>query len=902
MFPSNEQTWRKRYLKTLGIKGTDYHYWSLKELARDYQVTLSQLPFTTRLLLENVMRHYETPTTTSDTVAALCLNTTARKPGSKASITEFYFYPSRVLMQDYTGVPALVDLAAMRDAVSQGGGDPESINPVCPVDLVIDHSVIAEQAGTASALLANRQQEMKQNRERYQFLKWAQASFQNLTVIPPGRGICHQVNLEYLAQIVREEQNVLLPDTLVGTDSHTTMVNGLGVLGWGVGGIEAESAMLGQPISINLPCIVGVCLEGELRAGVTATDLVLTITEQLRSHGVVGKYVEYYGSGLANLSVADRATLSNMAPEYGATCGLFPIDEKVIEYLTLTNRPLSVIDRVKIYAQEQGLWWDTNTPYPDYQENIKVDLSTIESSVAGPKRPQDRHKLSDIKQATLDQCAIDGKSVEESSFPDNSPHTRITHGDVVIAAITSCTNTSNPTVMLTAGLVAKAAVEKGLSVPSHVKTSLAPGSQAVAMYLNDTGFQHFLDRLGFQRVGYGCTTCIGNSGPLKDSLESEISQNDLNVCAVLSGNRNFEGRIHPSVRLNWLASPPLVVAFALVGHTRINLLKEPIATNDAGEKIYLKDLWPSEEMIKDALDQVHQSHFRLSYQDIEQGDQEWQNLTVEDSLCYPWNPSSTYIQRPPFFEREHQTLPIESARILAIFGDSITTDHISPAGQIAESSPAGQYLLSHNVTVRDFNSYGSRRGNHEVMVRGTFANGRLKNKMVSPITGGFTRCYGDVVLDGFNMSTSGLVPEVIPIYEASQFAIAHKVPLVIFAGKEYGTGSSRDWAAKGCLLLNVRAVIAESFERIHRSNLVGMGILPLQLSRPDELDKLTLKGNETIFVVLNEKLKPLLEFNIVIVTDHGSEHLVSVLTRIDNQRELEYFNAGGILRYIAKQK
>ena len=890
MLPNNEGNWRKRYLQALDVKGTEYSYWSLKTLAIDYEISLSKLPFITKLLLENVMSHYDTETITSDIVATLCLNTTKHKVGNKSTMQEFCFYPSRVLMQDYTGVPALVDLAAMRDTIAESGGDPASVNPVCPVDLVIDHSVVAEQAGTASALMANRKLEMQRNRERYQFLKWSQRNFKNLTVIPPGRGICHQVNLEYLAQIVREEQGILIPDTLVGTDSHTTMVNGLGVLGWGVGGIEAEAVMLGQPVSINMPCIVGVCLEGDLRAGVTATDLVLTLTEKLRLHGVVGKYVEYYGSGVANLSVADRATISNMAPEYGATCGIFPIDEKVIEYLTKTNRSVSLINRVKIYAKEQELWWDKNTPYPNYHEYIQVDLSTIEPSVAGPKRPQDRIGLSDIKASTLGQYSSD----------DDLPNTRITHGDVVLAAITSCTNTSNPAVMLTAGLVAKAAVEKGLTVPAHVKTSLAPGSLAVSMYLNETGLQHYLDRLGFHRIGYGCTTCIGNSGPLNDFLESDIRQHNLNVCAVLSGNRNFEGRIHPSVRLNWLASPPLVVAFALVGHTRIDLQKEPMAKNDAGEDIYLKDLWPSEAMLKDALAQVHQDQFRLSYQNIEQGDEEWQGLTVEDSLCYPWDSLSTYIQRPPFFEHDQQTLPIESARILAILGDSISTDHISPAGRIVESSPAGQYLIAQEVAVGDFNSYGSRRGNHEVMVRGTFANASLKNQMVEPAIGGVTCYYGDVALDDCNMSISTKMP-VMPIYEASQLAISCQIPLVVFAGKEYGTGSSRDWAAKGCLLLNVRAVIAESFERIHRSNLVGMGILPLQVNRPDELASLTLKGNETIFIVLNETLKPLLEFEIIIVTDHGSEHAISVTTQISNYRELEYFNAGGILRYITQK-
>ncbi|QSV17223.1 aconitate hydratase AcnA [Photobacterium ganghwense] len=898
MIPTSEKSWCQTYQRSLDVNGTEYRYWSLKKLAQDYQVSLCKIPFTKRLLIENVIRQTSDLKESSRIIDALFCKKTTFDSESNSNSSEFSFYPSRVLMQDYTGIPALVDLAAIRDAVAQGGGDPSHVTPKCPVDLVIDHSLIVDQSGSESSIDTNRKHEMARNRERYTFLKWAQKNFHNLTVIPPGKGICHQVNLEYLSQVVREDENgVLTPDTVIGTDSHTTMVNGLGVLGWGVGGIEAESAMLGQPLNIAVPRVVGVRLDGQLRPGVTATDLVLTITERLRSHGVVGKFVEYYGCGLAQLSVADRATIANMAPEYGATCGFFPIDENTIAYLTLTNRPSSLVERVRAYAQEQELWWDSNSPSPEYDETVVVDLSDIVTSIAGPKRPQDRLNISAIKQATFDQCSIVGASNSDRS----DSHKHLNHGDVVIAAITSCTNTSNPAVMLTAGLVAMAAVKKGLTVPSYVKTSLAPGSLAVARYLNDTGLQHYLDLLGFHRVGYGCTTCIGNSGPLKNNLETEILENSLNVSAVLSGNRNFEGRIHPSVSLNWLASPPLVVAFALAGTTCIDLDSDPIGINSNNEPVYLRDLWPSQTMLNEMLNQVNESHFRLSYKDISEGDEEWEQLSMKDSPCYPWDEDSTYIQRPPFLEIPPPTFPIESARVLAILGDSITTDHISPAGLISENSPAGQYLLSKNIAPEEFNSYGSRRGNHHVMVRGTFSNVRLENKIASPTIGGVTRCYGDTKLDDCNMSTNEKAPPVIPIFDASRTSIKLQVPLVIFAGKDYGSGSSRDWAAKGCLLLNVKAVIAESFERIHRSNLVGMGVLPLQLMRPDELNSLTLEGNETVFIAPNEPLKPLLELNIIVVTAEGSEHTVPVIARIDNPKELEYFNSGGILQYVLKQ-
>ncbi|MCW8995229.1 MAG: aconitate hydratase AcnA, partial [Psychromonas sp.] len=809
MIPANEVDWRERYLDTLSGTTGNWSYWSLSKLAQDFQFTLSEQPLVTRLFLENVMRHYP-----GEAAAPLLIKSLSAVSSGSDQELELSYYPSRVLMQDYTGVPALADLAAMRDAVAEAGGDPQKVNPSCPVDLVIDHSVIVEQAGTESALSYNRKMEMERNQERYQFLKWAQQSFANLTVVPPGRGICHQVNLEYFAQVVRDVEGTLIPDTLVGTDSHTTMINGLGVLGWGVGGIEAEAVMLGQPLSLNLPQIVGVKICGELSAGTTATDLVLTVTQRLRKHGVVGKFVEFYGPGLSNLSVADRATIANMAPEYGATCGLFPIDERVIEYLQLTNRPQHIIEQVKTYAKAQGLWCDDNTAAPLYAENIAIDLADIESSLAGPRRPQDRLAISAIKAKTKEEIELRGHQ-----FPCVQDAGQLSDGDLVIAAITSCTNTSNPNVMLQAGLLAKAALEKGLSVPSHVKTSLAPGSQVVARYLDDTGLQVYLDQLGFQRVGFGCTTCIGNSGPLPDNLESLIEQKALSVAAVLSGNRNFEGRIHPSVRLNWLASPPLVVAFALVGHTRIDLTCEPLGFDKNGQAVFLRDIWPDKTLLDQALQQVTQAQYKEAYQKMMVGTQEWEGLTVENSVCYPWNKASTYIKKPPFFDIKEQPSAIDRAKILAVLGDSITTDHISPAGQISENSPAGQYLLSEQVKPEQFNSYGARRGNHEVMVRGTFANKRIKNKMVAPQEGGFTRLF-----DGRRQE-----PSIVPVYDASQYYIEKNTPLVVFAGKEYGTGSSRDWAAKGCLLLNIKAVIAESFERIHRSNLVGMGILPLQL-------------------------------------------------------------------------
>lgn len=913
MIPKTGTSWRKRYHQSLSLKEQDLSYWSLKNLADDFQSPLDEQPFVTRLFLENVMRHYEGNEVTPAVITQL-LSAAAGKSGR--SEPAFSFYPSRVLMQDYTGVPAIADLAAMRDAVADAGGDPQTINPVCPVDLVIDHSVIVDQAGADTALSHNRAQEMVRNQERYQFLKWAQQSFDNLTIVPPGRGICHQVNLEYFAQVIRNVEDTLIPDTLVGTDSHTTMINGLGVLGWGVGGIEAEAVMLGQPLSLNMPNIVGVKLEGKLAAGTTATDLVLTVTERLRNHGVVGKYVEFYGPGVLRLSVADRATIANMAPEYGATCGLFPIDKKVIEYLTLTNRPAHIVERVRAYAIAQGFWYDNTTPDPHYSENLCIQLADIEPSVAGPKRPQDRLSLPSIKTKTLEAMELAGhvQPVSEASVAQAAVAVQqpVMDGDVVIAAITSCTNTSNPHVMLLAGLLAKAAVEKGLSVKAHVKTSLAPGSQVVARYLDHLGLQPYLNQLGFQRVGFGCTTCIGNSGPLNPGIEAMVEQGQLNVCAVLSGNRNFEGRVHPAVRLNWLASPPLVIAFALVGHTRIDLVSEPLGNDEKGNAVFLKDIWPSDSVVNEALQQVTQAQYAQSYQNMLLGDEAWEGLPVEKTVRYHWDKNSTYIRKPPFFagianaDSKAKSATMQAAKILAILGDSITTDHISPAGQISESSPAGNYLMAHQIQPDQFNSYGARRGNHEVMVRGTFSNKRLKNKMVSPKEGGFTFVFEEHSFEGNsfeenNFGENGQAHQIVSIYEASQHHIKKSNPLVVFAGKEYGTGSSRDWAAKGCLLLNVKAVIAESYERIHRSNLVGMGILPLQLPSDTRVDDLSLVGDETIDIAWSGELRPSQSVELLIRLKSGEKKAVTVIVRIENNRELDYFHAGGVLPYVANQ-
>lgn len=935
MLPLTKAAWQERYVVSIAASihqdlqvgpKDERRYWSLVKLAKDFDFNLQAQPFTIKLFLENVIRHYSEHSTVVDIINNLTQKETATG-------FEFSYYPSRVLMQDYTGVPALVDLAAMRDAIVDEGGDANKVNPICPVDLVIDHSVIVDKAGSNEALHYNRQCEMERNQERYQFLKWAQSTFNHLRIVPPGRGICHQVNLEFLAQVVREEDGVLIPDTLIGTDSHTTMINGLGVLGWGAGGIEAEAVMLGQPLSLSMPIVVGVLIEGELPIGTTATDLVLTITQKLRKYGVVGKYIEFYGSGALSLSVADRATIANMAPEYGATCGLFPIDDKVIDYLTLTNRSPELLTRVKSYAKAQKLWADETTSAANYSENITIDLNKIVPCVAGPKRPQDYLALSAIKQTTIDAIALNegAKHLDDKGQGSQS----FVSGDIAIAAITSCTNTSNPRVMLQAGLLAKAALERGLSVNPNVKTSLAPGSQVVARYLDDTGLQGCLDLLGFHRIGFGCTTCIGNSGPLNDDLESYISANKLSASAVLSGNRNFEGRIHPSVKLNWLMSPPLVVAFALVGHTRIDFDNEPLGFDKNDIAVYLRDIWPSDQSVTEVMTVITQESYALSYTNMFEGDDAWEALDVSNTVCYPWNETSTYIAKPPFLDLIAQTngsekdrslvktnptsasFQIKSARIIAMLGDSITTDHISPAGKISEGSPAGQYLLAKGVTTAQFNSYGARRGHHEVMVRGTFANNRLRNKMVSPQEGGFTRVFGQIdgQIDGADNQASvdkgdSQSPSTMSMFEASEIYARVNTPLVVFAGKEYGTGSSRDWAAKGCQLLGIKAVIAESFERIHRSNLVGMGIMPLLLPPTMPMENLSLRGDETIDVSLAshisaEDISSNQVLELVIHKPSNSPNkervVLPVTLCINSSLELSHFLAGGLLPFVAGQ-
>lgn len=853
-------------------------------------LAIERLPFSLKVLLENMLRYEDGQTVTRDDIVAF-----ADWVKNPVASREIAYRPARVLMQDFTGVPAIVDLAAMRDAITVLKGNPKKINPLCKVDLVIDHSVQVDYFGDPSAFQHNVDLEMERNHERYTFLKWGQKSFDNFKVVPPGTGICHQVNLEYLAQTVltstQNGETMAFPDTLVGTDSHTTMINGLGVIGWGVGGIEAEAAMLGQPISMLIPEVVGFRLTGHLREGVTATDLVLTVTQLLRKKGVVGKFVEFFGPGLPHLPVADRATIANMAPEYGATVGFFPIDAETIKYLTLTGRSAETIELVKAYAMAQGMWHDENTPEPVFSDTLSLDLSTVEPSLAGPKRPQDRVSLSQLNNATEKTITEtqQAKALEESfSTGEFDMH----HGDVVIAAITSCTNTSNPSVMLAAGLLAKKAVEKGLKPKPWVKSSLAPGSKVVTDYLEKAGLTDYLEKVGFYTVGYGCTTCIGNSGPLPEDVTKTVTENDLLACAVLSGNRNFEGRIHPLVKANWLASPPLVVAFALAGTTRINLDQEPIGENDRGEPIFLKDIWPSQSEIAAATHDVQKNMFSREYAEVFQGDDSWQKIPVEASHTYHWQADSTYVQNPPYFVDMPLTpVPIkniENARILAVLGDSVTTDHISPAGSIKPNSPAGQYLTSHGVAIKDFNSYGSRRGNHEVMMRGTFANIRIRNEMLNNVEGGYTKHY-----------PSG---EQLPIYDVAMQYQSEQVPLVIFAGKEYGSGSSRDWAAKGPCLLGVRAVVAESFERIHRSNLIGMGILPLIFKEGTSRKTLQLKGDEIITLSGIEKtLQPKGTITMTIQRQNGQTESISLDCRIDTQNELEYYRHGGILPFVLRK-
>lgn len=878
--------------RTLQVGKHTYHYYSLPEAGNSLG-DIARLPLSLKVLLENLLRWEDGRTVRREDCQAI-----ADWLRERRSEHEIQYRPARVLMQDFTGVPAVVDLAAMRDATARAGGDPRQINPQIPVDLVIDHSVMVDRFADPSAFADNVAIEMQRNAERYAFLRWGQQAFANFRVVPPGTGICHQVNLEYLADVVRSEADdgrmLAFPDSLVGTDSHTTMINGLGVLGWGVGGIEAEAAMLGQPVSMLIPEVVGVRLTGRLREGVTATDLVLTVTQMLRKHGVVGKFVEFYGPGLDALPLADRATISNMAPEYGATCGFFPVDRITLDYLRLTGRDASRIALVEAYCRAQGLWRDSASPEPEFSEALHLDLDSVQPSLAGPKRPQDRVNLPDMRASFDLLLETSGRSAQmQSEFPVPGESFGLRHGAVVIAAITSCTNTSNPSVLMAAGLLAKKAVERGLQRKPWVKSSLAPGSKVVTDYLEKAGFTPYLERLGFYLVGYGCTTCIGNSGPLPDPIAQCITDQDLIVCSVLSGNRNFEGRVHPQVKANWLASPPLVVAFALAGTTRIDLLSEPLGHDPQGQPVYLRDLWPSNAEVAAAVGAVEGEMFRREYADVFSGDEAWRSMPLASGDTYAWDPHSSYVQHPPYFKRIDQPLEppadILGARILALFGDSITTDHISPAGNIKATSPAGLYLQSLGIAPRDFNSYGSRRGNHEVMMRGTFANIRIRNEMLAGEEGGYTLHHPG--------------GEKLSIYDAAMRYQREGVPLVVIAGQEYGTGSSRDWAAKGTNLLGIKAVIAESFERIHRSNLIGMGVLALQFMAGQNRHSLGLTGDEVLNIRgLSASLAPHQQLTVDVTRRDGSQDSFPVLCRIDTQNEVDYFMHGGILHFVLRER
>ncbi|WP_223515127.1 aconitate hydratase AcnA [Pseudomonas sp. GL-R-26] len=900
-------------LKTLQVGNKTYHYFSLPDAAKSLG-DLDKLPMSLKVLLENLLRWEDEKTVTGADLKALAAWLKERR-----SDREIQYRPARVLMQDFTGVPAVVDLAAMRAAMAKAGGNPQRINPLSPVDLVIDHSVMVDKFASSSAFEQNVDIEMQRNGERYAFLRWGQSAFDNFSVVPPGTGICHQVNLEYLGRTVwtkdEDGRTYAFPDTLVGTDSHTTMINGLGVLGWGVGGIEAEAAMLGQPVSMLIPEVIGFKLTGKLKEGITATDLVLTVTQMLRKKGVVGKFVEFYGDGLADLPLADRATIANMAPEYGATCGFFPVDDITLDYLRLSGRPLETVQLVEAYSKAQGLWRLPGQE-PLFTDSLALDMDSVEASLAGPKRPQDRVSLPNVAQAFSDFADLQFKPTNkeegrleseggggvavgnadmagEVDYDYEGQTYRLKNGAVVIAAITSCTNTSNPSVMMAAGLVAKKAVEKGLKRKPWVKSSLAPGSKVVTDYYKAAGLTHYLDELGFALVGYGCTTCIGNSGPLSEPIEKAIQQADLTVASVLSGNRNFEGRVHPLVKTNWLASPPLVVAYALAGTVRTDLSREPLGDDKDGKPVYLRDIWPSSKEIADAVNQVNTAMFHKEYAEVFAGDAQWQAIKVPQAATYVWQDDSTYIQHPPFFDDIGGPPPVvkdvNGARILALLGDSVTTDHISPAGNIKADSPAGQYLRDKGVEPRDFNSYGSRRGNHEVMMRGTFANIRIRNEMLGGEEGGNTR----------------YIPtgEKMPIYDAAMRYQASGTPLVVIAGQEYGTGSSRDWAAKGTNLLGVKAVVAESFERIHRSNLVGMGVLPLQFKLDQNRKSLKLNGSEILDILglTGVELTPRMNLTLVITREDGSSEKIEVLCRIDTLNEVEYFKSGGILHYVLRQ-
>ncbi len=913
---------------TLDVGGRRYTIYSLDRLAERTGADLTQLPVSIKVVLESLLRNVGDGFTEAEDVEAL-----AHWTPDSANKREIEFKPARVLLQDFTGVPAVVDLAAMREAMRVLGGDPAKINPLSPADLVIDHSVQVDAYGSNAALLINAQIEFERNRERYEFLRWGQQAFDNFTVVPPATGIVHQVNLEYLAKVVQtreiDGELIALPDSLVGTDSHTTMINGLGVLGWGVGGIEAEAVLLGQPLAMLTPAVVGVRLSGALRPGATATDLVLSVTEMLRREGVVGKFVEFYGAGLSNLSLADRATIGNMAPEYGATCGFFPVDTETLRYLRGTGRDEELVQLVEAYYKAQGMFRTDEQPEPIFNTLLELDLATVEPSVAGPRRPQDRVALTDLKRSFWQAMKTvfnrevkpddtpglgymrwvgeSGNPVDIEAVPTptrynmyqgyqapvkfDSAEVMLTHGATVIAAITSCTNTSNPSVMIAAGLLAKKAVEQGLAVPAYVKTSLAPGSRVVTEYLKKAGLMSYLEQLRFNVVGYGCTTCIGNSGPVADEIAAAVKDHNLVVSAVLSGNRNFEGRINPVVRANYLASPPLVVAFAIAGTIDIDLHYEPLGIGKDGQPVYLADIWPSEQEVQATLSSsLNAGMFREQYANVFTGNEQWNAIPVPSGDLYAWNPDSTYIQNPPYFDGmtldEPPLRSITDARALALLGDSVTTDHISPAGSIARESPAGQYLIAHGVEPKDFNSYGARRGNHEVMLRGTFANIRLRNMLAPETEGGVTIHL-----------PSG---EQMSIYDAAMRYAADQMPLIVLAGKEYGTGSSRDWAAKGTFLLGVRAVIAESFERIHRSNLVGMGVLPLEFRDGDGWEELGLTGREYYSIEGLETLQPGQDLTVVARRADGTEISFPVRARIDSAGELLYYRNGGILHYVLR--
>nr|WP_321360121.1 aconitate hydratase AcnA [uncultured Hyphomonas sp.] len=878
--------------RTLTVGGKTYTYYSIEAAAENGLGDVSRLPASLKVLLENMLRFEDGKTVTKDDI--LAFKKWLDNKGKDDH--EIAYRPARVLMQDFTGVPAVVDLAAMRDAATKLGASADAINPQVPVDLVIDHSVMVDSFAGPDSFKKNVEIEYKRNQERYEFLRWGSTAFENFRVVPPGTGICHQVNLEYLGQTVwtKEEdgETVAYPDTCVGTDSHTTMINGLSVLGWGVGGIEAEAAMLGQPVSMLIPEVIGFRLDGKMAEGATATDLVLTVVQMLREKGVVGKFVEFYGPGLSNLTLEDQATISNMAPEYGATCGFFPVDHDTVKYLSNTGRDADRVELVEAYAKAQG-YWRPDQAEPIFTDTLELDLGAVVPSISGPKRPQDRVLLSEGDIAFADAMAKEFGKASDAAEPiavEGEDYT-VTHGDVFIAAITSCTNTSNPSVLIAAGLVARKAHELGLTRKPWVKTSLAPGSQVVTDYLDKAGLTDDLNALGFNLVGYGCTTCIGNSGPLDPHLAKAITDGDLVSCSVLSGNRNFEGRIGPDIKANYLASPPLVVAYAIAGTLRKNLTKDPIGTDKNGNDVYLKDIWPTSHEIAEIMSKaVTPEMFAERYSDVFKGDEHWQGIEVSGGQTYSWPPASTYVQNPPYFEG--MTLDVDAptdvkdARVLAVFGDSITTDHISPAGSIKASSPAGVYLQEHQVPVLDFNSYGSRRGNHEVMMRGTFANIRIKNQMVPGVEGGVTVHYPD--------------GEQMAIYDAAMKYEAEDTPLVIFAGDLYGNGSSRDWAAKGTVLLGVRAVIAGSFERIHRSNLIGMGVLPLEFADGESAKALGLTGKEQVTIEGINDIKPRQSMEVKITREDGTTFTANTVVRIDTENELDYYRNGGILHYVLR--